>query len=169
MLEPSEPVPSIRLPKNRNAMRKSGIARASAIHGISICEVSSSGTMPMPAASASSSQTRDLEEPRAAEPEQLARENLVGIGRGEQHLDDLVLFLRGGALHQVSGGHQHRHQEEHHEDERHREADRCRRLPSVGDLPGPRHAEPPGVSVSGLSTRALSRRVEARRSSAGRE
>ena len=123
MFEPSEPVPSIRLPKNRNAMMKSGIASASATHGISTCDAMSSGTMPMPAGEHQQQPDGDLQQSRGAEAEQLAGENLVGIGRGQQHLDDLVLLLGGGALHQISGGHQHRHQEQHREDERHRDAD----------------------------------------------
>ena len=46
MFEPSDPVPSIRLPKNRNASMKSGSASPSAAHGMSSRDVNSIGTMP---------------------------------------------------------------------------------------------------------------------------
>ena len=132
MFEPSEPVPSIRLPKNRNAMRKSGIARDSAIHGISIFEVMSNGTMPIPLTEHHDDPDGNLQEPGSAKPEQLAGQDLVGVGRREQDVDDFVLLLHGGALHQVPGRHQDRHQEEDGEDERHGDADDAGGLTAVG-------------------------------------
>ena len=88
--------------------------------------------MPIPPDEHDDHPHRDLQQPGAAEPEQLAREDLVGIRRREQHVDDLVLLLGRGALHQVARRHQHRHQEQHREDERHGDAHDAGRLTAVG-------------------------------------
>ena len=105
----------------------SGTASASATHGISIRDDMSSGTMPMPPTMQDQHPHGNLQQTRAAKTEQLAGEDLVGIRRREQHLDDLVFLLGRRALHQVAGRHQHRHQEQDDEDERHGNARRSRR------------------------------------------
>ena len=141
MLLPSEPVPSIRPPKNRNAMMKNGIASASASHGTSTLAEISIGTTPRPVTIRIASHTAICSSPARAEPEQLAREDLIGIGRRQQHVDDLVLLLGRRALHQIPRRHQHRDQEQHHEDDRHRQPQDRRRGAAVADLAGPGHRE----------------------------
>ena len=102
----------------------------------------SKGTTPSPPTSTMDQPHGNLQEARAAEAEQLARQDFVRIRRREQYLDDLVFLLGRGALHQVAGRHQDRHQKQHREDERHGEAHELAAC-AVGDGARLGHAEPP--------------------------
>ena len=130
MFDPSEPVPSIRLPKNRNAIRNSGTASPIASHGISICDARISGTMPRPPTSQQRQPDDNLQQAGGAQAKELAGENLVGVRRRQQHFNDLVFLLGGRPLHEKAGRHQYRHQEQHREHHRHYDAYHARRLPA---------------------------------------
>ena len=71
MLLPSEPVPSIRPPKNRNAMTKNGSASASASHGTSTRADISIGTTPSPVTISIVSQTAICSRPAPPRPSSL--------------------------------------------------------------------------------------------------
>ena len=141
MFDPSDPVPSMRLPKNRKRdeeqrnreregdPRHLDLRRHQQRHDAN------------PADDEDEDPDRNLKKTRGAETEQLAGEDLVGIRRCEQDLDDLVFFFGAGALHQIAGCHQYRHQKEDGKDERYGDADEASGLAAVSDLTGLGHAE----------------------------
>ena len=101
------------------------------------------------------SQTAICSRPAAPRPSELAGQDLVRVGRRQQHLDHLVLLLGGGALHQIARGHQHRHQEQHREDQRQRERARSTR-------PGRRRVTSPVRVTANRRVSGMRRRGSAR-------
>ena len=138
MFDPSEPVPSIRLPKNRNATMKSGSATAGCATAGRRGPQTASGSSRTRSQTASPSTRRPGPGPRRRGRASLPARISSGLAEASKHLDNLVLLLGRRALQQVAGRHQHRQQEEHRERDRQGKARDRHHLTGVLDFAGSR-------------------------------